>query len=121
MKQSFVQSFCTAVKGIGYCLLYEKNFKRQAIVALLVITAGFYFELSQLEWLFVILAIVLVLAAEAFNTAIEQLCNHVCPQHDPAIGLIKDISAAVVLLVTIGASTGGVLLFAPKFIHHFIK
>jgi len=43
----------------------------------------------------------LVLAAELINTAIEELCDYVQPEHAPQIGATKDIAAAAVALCTI--------------------
>ncbi|MEI6479125.1 MAG: diacylglycerol kinase [bacterium] len=51
------------------------------------------------------------------NTAIEDLCNKVEPEHDPAIGKIKDTMAAFVFVSSIGVSILGILIFA----HHFIQ
>jgi len=40
--------------------------------------------------------ILLLLAIELLNTAIEKLCDRVNPAHDPDIGRIKDMSSAAV-------------------------
>jgi len=39
----------------------------------------------------------------------------VTPQQHPAIQLIKDISAAAVLLVSISSAVIGLIIFLPKF------
>ncbi len=51
-------------------------------------------------------SLVLVLAAELLNTAIEKLCDRLHPGRDPSIGLVKDLASggtlctqAVALLV----------------------
>ena len=49
------------------------------------------------EWLdlaVVAAATGLLLAGELFNTAIEQLCDVVSPEHDERIGAVKDVAAA---------------------------
>jgi len=49
------------------------------------------------EWLdlaVVAAATGLLLAGELFNTAIEQLCDIVSPEHDERIGAVKDVAAA---------------------------
>lgn len=43
----------------------------------------------------------IVLAVELLNTAIEKLCDHVCPQHHPTIGLVKDMGSAAVMFALI--------------------
>lgn len=79
----------------------------------LVVGAGFYFEVQTIEWLFLIFAISIVWMAEAFNTAIEFLCNRVSTEQDPMIGHAKDLAAAAVLIASIGAAIIGIMIFLP--------
>ena len=44
-----------------------------------------------------------VLAAELFNTAIENLADHVHPDLHPQIRIVKDCAAAAVLCAVLGA------------------
>mgnify|MGYP000330077276 FL=1 len=62
-----------SIKGAFLLLKTEHSIQAQSIIALLFIIAGFYFEISDIEWLFQILAICLVLCAESLNTAIEKM------------------------------------------------
>lgn len=39
-------------------------------------------------------SLLLVLAAELLNTAIEKLCDRLHPARDPGIGLVKDLASA---------------------------
>ncbi len=80
-----------------------------------MVVLGLIFHLSGIEFAITILAISSVLAAEAFNTALEELCDKFQPTHDPHIAKIKDLSAAAVLLVVIGAFIVGVVIFLPHF------
>jgi diacylglycerol kinase (ATP) len=49
-------------------------------------------------------AILLVLAVELLNTAIEKLCDKLHPKHDPQIGYVKDLGSAAVLAAILMAS-----------------
>lgn len=62
----------------------------------------------------VVFAIVLVLAAEGFNTALEHLTDLVSPDYHPLAGKAKDVAAGAVLLAAIGAATVGILIFGSK-------
>jgi len=42
----------------------------------------------------IILATVMMLIAEMFNTVVEALCDYIQGEFDPKIGMIKDIAAA---------------------------
>lgn len=103
-----------ALKGVFLLLKNEPNFRLQSIVALLVTGAGFYFDISSIEWILQTLAIGLVLGTEALNTAIEKTADFVHPDHHPKIGVIKDIAAGAVLLSAITALIIGSIIYLPK-------
>lgn len=83
-------------------------------ISTIVIALGFYLDLPLIEWSILILCIGIVLAAEAFNTCIEYLCDRITTEYDPLIGKIKDISAAGVLITSIMAAVAGLLIFGSK-------
>lgn len=112
----FFQSFYYAFRGLKFVWKEEFNFRVQIIIALLVVAAMAYFRFSFAETAVVIVAITIVLMAEIMNTALENLCNKIEPNQDGAIGKIKDMVAAFVLLSTIGALILGILTF----FHHFL-
>jgi diacylglycerol kinase (ATP) len=55
----------------------------------------------------------MVLAAEAFNTAIERLVNLVAPDYHPIAGDVKDVAAGAVLICAIVAAIIGMIVFLP--------
>ena len=67
-----------------------------------------------MEWTIQLLAIGLVMGIEGANTAIEKLADYVQPEYDEKIGLIKDISAGAVMIVSILASIVGLIIYVPK-------
>jgi diacylglycerol kinase (ATP) len=103
-----------ALKGAFLLIRTESSIQVQLLIALLVTAAGFYFDISNTEWLIQSLAIGLVLGIEGLNTAVEKLSDYVQPEYDPKIGFIKDISAGAVMLVSIAASVAGIIIYAPK-------
>lgn len=111
--QKMLRSFRYAFKGIGF-LTKENNMKFHLMAAVVVLSAGFYVQLSATEWTVIIIQIGLVFSAEAFNTAIEKLCDFVSPSHQPLIGKAKDLAAAGVLIVSIVAIIVGIIIFLPK-------
>lgn len=77
------------------------------------------FHISTLEWMAVIFAIGLVLAAEAVNSAVERLSDIVQPEKDDRIRDVKDICAGAVLLCAITAAIIGIIIFLPKLLMVF--
>ena len=80
----------------------------------MVIAAGLVLKIGTTDWLFIIGCSMLVLVLELINTAIEHLCDTVTKDFHPSIKIIKDASAAAVLLSAAGSVITGIIIFFPK-------
>jgi len=109
-----IKSFAYAFKGIADLIKSEPNARIHIAAALASVTAGFLFNISKLEWCAVIIVIALVLCAEAFNTVIEKLVDHLFPYQNESARIMKDISAGAVLICAIVAFIVGCIIFLPK-------
>ena len=109
-----IRSIGHALRGAMLLVRTEPSIKIQIVIALVVTAAGFYYEISNVEWMIQILAIALVLGIEGLNTAIEKLSDYVQPNHDPRIGFLKDVSAGAVMLVSVAACIVGLIIYIPK-------
>lgn len=109
-----VKSFGYAWQGIFYCIQTQLNFRIHLVVMLMVIIGGFILKVSTTEWLFITGCSMLVLALELLNTAIEKLCDTISTEVKPEIKIIKDVSAAAVLLGAAGSVVIGSIIFFPK-------
>lgn len=107
-------SFRYAFNGIRLLIQKEHNAWIHCFAAVGVITAGFVFGLSRMEWIAIVIVIGVVLAAEAVNSAIEALADLVSPEYNEAIKRTKDLAAGAVLLLAFAAAVVGVLIFLPK-------
>lgn len=109
-----LKSFKYAFQGMFSLFRFENNAKIHVLAGSAALVAGFLLGLNTTEWCILVIQIALVMAAEAFNTAIEKLCDFVSPEKHPVIGSVKDIAAAGVLIMAIAAVVTGLLLFVPK-------
>lgn len=109
-----VQSFRYAFRGIGEMLRTEINARIHATAAIIVILVGFALAIDRVEWLAIILSITGVCCAEAFNTAIESLCDVASPDYHPKVERAKDIAAGAVLIAAGGAAIVGLLVFGRR-------
>jgi diacylglycerol kinase len=98
-----LKSFVPASQGLFYILKHEKNTWIHLVASVIAIIFIFLFKLNYIEALFFISAIFFVWIAEIFNSAIEYLLDFIHPEQDPKIKIIKDISAAGVLLAALYA------------------
>jgi diacylglycerol kinase len=83
----------------------------------LAIVLGFYFHITKVEWILIILASGVVFIAEAFNTAIEIDIDLTSPDDHPYARDTKDVAAGAVLLSALVACTIGILIFLPYIAH----
>jgi len=107
----FFKSFGFALKGIKAALREQRNLKVQLFLALITIGAGFYFGITSIEWIMVLLTIGLVVGLEMINTPIESLVDMVTLERKPQAGKIKDIAAGAVLVASLIAVIVGVIVF----------
>jgi len=112
----FLKSFVYAWNGLKYSLLAERNFKIHLTITVMVIVSGIGFKISSTEWIAVFVCIALVLSMEMLNTVIEKLCDVVHPAESHQIKIIKDISAAAVLVGAIASVIIAFIIFLPKII-----
>jgi diacylglycerol kinase (ATP) len=105
-----------AVKGAYKLITTEHSVMVQSSIALLMVIAGFYFEIDRVEWILQILAFGLVLSIEGLNTTVEKLADFIHPEFHDRIGFIKDIAAGAVFFAAIAAIIVGLLIYVPKFL-----
>lgn len=111
-----IRAFQYAFRGVANLFAHEAHAKIHLLAAILVIVAGFTFEISCIEWCLIFLCIGGVFMAEAFNTAIEHLADAITKEYNPRIGAAKDVAAAAVLLFVFAAVAVGLIIFLPKII-----
>jgi len=109
-----IKSIGFAVKGAFKLVTTEHSVMVQFSIMLLMIFAGFYFQISREEWMLQILAFGLVLGIEGINTAVEKIADFIHPEFHDRIGFIKDIAAGAVLFAASSALTVGALIYVPK-------
>ena len=116
MLEKKLRSFRDASHGIQTAWREELNFRIEVVLAVAAFVLSWFLAISAVEWIIVILMIGFVLAAEAFNTALEELCDKFKTDPDPHIAKIKDLSAAAVLIASATALIAGIIIFVPRFL-----
>ena len=116
-KRTIFQSFKLAFVGLLFVFKTERNMKLHCLAAFMAIICAFMFKISEIEFIFVIFAISLVLIIEAANTAFELLLDFVHgDRYHPDIKLLKDILAGGVFIAALNAFFIGSIIFIPKII-----
>lgn len=108
-----LKSVVFATKGAFKLLTTEHSIITQCIMALVLILAGFYFQISRIDWMFQVFAIGLILSIEGLNTAVEKIADFVHPDFHEKIGSIKDIAAGAVLFAAFASKIIIILIYYP--------
>lgn len=80
-------------RGLGFALRSDPSVTYKVVVSAVLLAVSYYFR-YWVDFAVIFVVTGTVVMAELFNTAIEALCDHVSPGHDPRIGTVKDVAAA---------------------------
>ena len=106
-----LKSFKAAFVGILSAIKSEGHLRFHLVAAFYVIVFSFFYNLSKAQWAVVLLLIGAIIAAEFFNTAIENVCDLVTKEYNERIKIAKDVSAAAVLVLSIVAVAAAFIFY----------
>ena len=108
------KSFRYAINGLKEMLKTEQNARVHLVVTVCVLMAGGLFSISWLEWCIILICIALVWAAEAFNTAVEAITDHLIKERNENARIIKDVSAGAVFVCALVSAVCVIIIFLPR-------
>lgn len=110
---SFKQSLGFAINGIKIATKYNRNIRIHFIIAILVFLSCFILKMPLSDVAIIGMIILLVISVEIINTAIEEIVDLVTKDYKEEAKIAKDVSAGMVLIVSVGSVAVGILVFAP--------
>ena len=108
-----------ALQGLRVFLHNEHNARIHLLATVLAGIMGLVLDISAGNWVSLILAMGFVWSAEIFNTVIERTMDYMSTEKQKAIQLIKDLSAAAVLVAALTALLVGAFVFIPKILEQW--
>lgn len=93
------RAFKNTLGGFREGLATEAAIKQEAALTVLALPVSIFVASNIWVWLALMGSLMMLLAAEFLNTAIERLCNHVHPERHEAIKVTKDLASAGVFCV----------------------
>lgn len=111
-RHRLIDSFNCAIEGIIYVLKTQRNMRIHFAAAALVLVLALILDISRVDFLFICMAIFIMLFAEMMNTAAELTIDLIRETYHPLARLVKDIGAGAALLAAINAAIIGYLVFA---------
>lgn len=116
------------IKAFGHALdgwkrgLKERNVKIHLVITIFVLITSLLLKISRIEFIIILILIALVISAELFNTAIEEICDTITASlklHYVDTTFPRDLAAGGVLVVASIAALVGLLIFIPKLLTLF--
>lgn len=83
-------------RGFGHAARTEAALRQELVLLVLALLAGGFLAPSAAWYVAMVGVLLVILAIELLNTAIEKLADHINPEWHPGIGLIKDFGSAAV-------------------------
>ena len=87
-----------SLRGISVTFCSECSFRLECLLFPVLVFSSFYFDFSVIERVVSMSSLFLVLIVELMNTAIEKMCDFMCPDKNNVIRDIKDIYSAAVMI-----------------------
>jgi len=114
MIKKHLDSFKNAYAGLWWAITTGNNYKIHLFLSALSIVGGIFFRISYFEFLIIATVIILGLTVEMINTALEETANAIDQVKREDIRIAKDVSAAAMLIFSLGAFIVACIIFVPK-------
>ena len=113
-RHRWIAKFAGGFRGIAIGIAGQSSFVVHIFAASAVLVAGWILRISRTEWCLLILCIAVVMAAELFNSALDQLAKAITEEDNPHIRNGLDIASGAVLVAAIGAAVIGLLVLGSQ-------
>ena len=97
-KYNFFKNTSYALKGLRDLVKNESSFKIELLLFLVLLPLIFFIETTLSNKLLMFISLMLMLIAEAANSAIERVVDLVTLEHHEMAGRAKDVGSTVVFL-----------------------
>lgn len=114
MIRKHADSIGHALDGLIWALRTQHNYRAHFFFIFLSVAVGFFLDIKYHEWLIILSLSMLGLIIETINTAIEKVGDAVDLNYNENIKIAKDVSAAAMLIYSVGAAVGASMIFIPK-------
>ncbi len=109
----WIDSTNNAIEGILYAAKTQKHLRYHFYLAAIVLILSYILGVESKDFVFITFAVILVLLAEMFNTALEYIIDILSPEYTIKARIIKDVAAGTVLITVFGAVVIGYLILFP--------
>ena len=109
-----IKSFKYAFEGLFHAIMTEPNFRIQCLITLTSVILWKIFKITRTEWSILITSVGVLMIVEIINTVIEEIMDQLFKEKKEGVKIIKDLSAAAVLLTLFVVMTNLILIFGQR-------
>jgi len=110
-----ISAFKNSIRGIRDAFCFEAAFREETYFAAIAIPLGFYLAHNNIELILLVGSIILLMAVEILNSAIEAVVDRVGAEYHELSGRAKDMASAAVLFAIILVLLVWVSLLYPHY------
>ena len=101
-------------EGYIHFYKYERSAILHLLVAIAIIAGSFSLDMKAVEWLFMIFILLVMMAIELLNTAIEAICDMVSPGYNRYVKIAKDTASAATFSISLALVAALLIIYVPK-------
>jgi diacylglycerol kinase (ATP) len=113
-----VKAIGFSYQGFKFAFKNEAAFRQEFLLFALLTPLALWLDLSSVEKLLLILALVSVMVVELLNSAIEAVVDRIGYEKNPLAGAAKDMASLAVLISLIAAAAIWAVLLIPYIYQH---
>ena len=106
-----------SIEGLKAAWLHESSFRLEVCLVAVLAPLGIWMGSTAIERVLLVSALLLVLAAELINSAIEAVIERYGNQRHELAGRAKDMGSAAVFVLAVNVALTWGLILIPRLIH----
>lgn len=110
----FLNSIKYSLEGLSYGYRNEQSLILHGFCTILAVILGLIFHITFWEWAVIIISLVIVLAVELLNTAIEATVDLITKEIHPLAKIAKDCGSAAAFVSGVASAVICLVIFLPK-------
>lgn len=118
--KNWLESLNCAIEGVIFAVKTQRHLRYHYITASLALLVSLLLNLPTIEFVLFALSIVILLFAEMFNTAVEQVVDLLWEKHHRLAKHAKDVAAGAVLMSSVGVFIMAYVILS-KYLFHPIE
>ena len=94
-------AFFNSLRGFRWALQHEAAVREEIILLIIALPVAKWLSRDLMMFVALIGVLLILIAVELLNTAIEKLSDHITLERHPQIGLVKDLGSTAVFAMLI--------------------